>query len=195
MKHPGNPKILEIGAGTRFHRRPLIDRFLERVPIALPHECWPWIGHREPKMGYGRIAPAGKQGRQAHRIAWAVWRGEIPDGMYVCHRCDNGSCVNPGHLFLGTSADNARDMVLKGRNRYGERHRCARLTERQVIDARVRYAAGLTVSVLAGELGVGEGHMWRVVTGRTWKRLPVPDGARRAVLRRNAKGQMYRVIS
>lgn len=80
-------------------------------------ECWEWQGTRLPS-GYGRIGIAGKgQGVTdlTHRVAYRIANGEIPPGMEVCHTCDNPPCCNPDHLFLGTHADNMRDMSAKGR--------------------------------------------------------------------------------
>lgn len=77
--------------------------------------CWEWSGLRSAR-GYGRF---GHDSRRAHRIAWELTFGPVPDGLLVCHTCDNPPCIRPEHLFLGTDADNARDMVAKGRGRYG----------------------------------------------------------------------------
>jgi hypothetical protein len=76
--------------------------------------CWLWSG----SLGTGGYGLCGHQKRvkRSHRIAWELTHGPIPDGMVVCHRCDNPPCCNPAHLFLGTLADNVRDMVAKGRN-------------------------------------------------------------------------------
>jgi len=87
------------------------------------------------------------QGRQmgAHRRAWEQVHGPVPDGLYVCHKCDNPRCINVEHLFLGTPQANVDDMVAKGRRRAappGEAHHHARLTASQVADMRARYAAG-----------------------------------------------------
>lgn len=76
--------------------------------------CWEWIGAKR-STGYGQIV---KDHRNylAHRVAWELTNGPIPDGMFVCHHCDNRTCVRPDHLFLGTTTDNMRDMVAKGRH-------------------------------------------------------------------------------
>jgi len=76
-------------------------------------DCWEWPGNRDAK-GYGYVF--GKQLRRTHRVMYELMYGPIPEGMLVCHRCDNPSCMNPSHLFLGTSADNNRDCVAKGRH-------------------------------------------------------------------------------
>jgi hypothetical protein len=77
--------------------------------------CWEWTGTRNQK-GYGQIASGGCKG-MAHRIAWTLANGPIPDGLCVLHRCDNPPCINPAHLWLGTVADNNLDKKIKGRGR------------------------------------------------------------------------------
>jgi hypothetical protein len=76
--------------------------------------CWIWIGHDNPG-GYGAVR-VGRKMLKAHRVAWMVHRGPIPKGMCVLHKCDVRPCINPDHLFLGTYADNSRDMIAKGRH-------------------------------------------------------------------------------
>ena len=82
-----------------------------------PDECWGWYGRSQ--RGYGRFRFGGLTQR-THRLAWAFAHGPVPEGMCVCHHCDNPRCCNPKHLFIGTSADNNADKVAKGRQSRGK---------------------------------------------------------------------------
>src|SRR5437899_3345664 len=96
----------------------LIGRFWRMVDQRSRSECWPWLGHTNRK-GYGRIYGGIGQDngvQSAHRVSYRIHYGAIPGKLWVLHRCDNPPCVNPAHLFIGTVADNVRDMMAKGRH-------------------------------------------------------------------------------
>lgn len=98
--------------------RPLKERFNAKWIPEPNSGCWLWIGARRSK-NYGAIGHSNGKTISAHRAAWLVYVGEIPDGICVLHRCDTPECVNPGHLWLGTHSENMQDMISKGR---GNRH-------------------------------------------------------------------------
>jgi len=129
-----------------------------------PDTCWEWQASRLPD-GYGSI---GRNGRvyRTHRVAWELTYGSIPDGLWVLHHCDNPSCCNPSHLFLGTPTDNMRDCARKGRTvcHRGEEHWKCRLSDVQVAEIRRLYAAGgVSYSVLAKRFGVAKTYIGELV--------------------------------
>lgn len=133
--------IHQPNSSRHIHRRkslPLSVRLWSRVDMSAGHDgCWPWQASTNAG-GYGqiRLEPEGNAIRgaktTAHRVAWLLTRGTIPDGLHVCHSCDNPSCVNPLHLWLGTHAENLSDMKAKGRAARGDRSGTAKLNSQQV---------------------------------------------------------------
>lgn len=138
-----------------------------------PEECWEWQGMRTA-TGYGIVARPGKHGRTitAHRYSYELHIGPIPEGMLVCHKCDNPPCCNPNHLFIGTIAENQQDMAEKGRSRYGENHWRHKLTTQDVKAIRELYAdAGWPMRQLANHFGVSESAIFKTIKRKSWKHV------------------------
>lgn len=112
--------ITQIIPVYKFNSRPLEERFWKKVKKSNISDCWIWSGFKNPH-GYGGIEIKGGMAL-AHRVAWELTYGKVPEELYVLHHCDNPTCVNPSHLFLGTQADNIRDMCLKGRSRHSTKY-------------------------------------------------------------------------
>ena len=194
----GNTKGSSIGLKCRPGFRSVFDRFVGKVNVdgpVQPHvpglgKCWVWVAAFNQKVGgYGVMQFFGRVER-AHRIAWMLFRGEIPDGMWVLHKCDNRACVNPDHLWLGTRADNMRDCAVKGRtiarwhperlargDRNGARTHTrkgaatgnSRLTLAQVEEIRKAYdPKTLGLSELGRRYGVTPTHIQRIVRKEAW---------------------------
>lgn len=147
------------------------ERFWAKVDCFGPDDCWPWTAGK--RLGYGRLYVAGRK-ETAHRLAYALAVGPIPEGLCVLHRCDNPGCCNPAHLFLGTQADNVADMEAKGRAvhrsaRPGEGHHAARLNAAQAIV--IRAATGMSQRALAREYGVCQQTISDIVRRRRWAHL------------------------
>lgn len=127
-----------------------------------PQGCWEWNGSRFPR-GYGQFSVNGKL-CYAHRFAYRIHHGPFPSDLKILHRCDNPPCVNPEHLFLGTTQDNSDDMCRKGRSASGEQSGLHRLTDTQVLEIRRRYAAGdIRQRDLAVEFGTCQSNISLIV--------------------------------
>lgn len=149
------------------------SRFWAKVGRGEDDSCWEWRG--ATVVGYGVLNISGKP-HYAHRLSWEIHVGAIPNGLYVCHSCDNRRCVNPRHLFLGSLADNMADMAKKGRafwkNKRGEAHNCSRLKEEDVVAIRKSYRkGGITQKELGVQYGISHGHVSNIVLGRAWSHI------------------------
>ena len=140
--------------------------FWDRVGVAGPDECWEWQAASHP-AGYGQITVEGKR-VYAHRRAYELAHGDcIPEGLFVCHRCDNPRCCNPAHLFVGTARENSLDAKAKGRvhRPAGELHGQHKFSDALIADARALAAQGLSNLEVAARTGISPSYVCRLVRG------------------------------
>ena len=155
------------------------ERFWAKVDKDSHSPCWIWTAHCNAK-GYGQFGKGKKVDGLilAHRASWLIHKGKLSADKLICHTCDTPACVNPAHLFEGTHADNASDMVNKGRQskgkqrngvRRGEDNNKSKLTSELVQYARAEVANGRSRRSVARELGVYHSTIIRLVKGKTWE--------------------------
>jgi hypothetical protein len=149
------------------------QRFLAKL-LRVPSGCLEWQGSKAA-IDYGHIRCDGRL-QYAHRIAWQIANGPIPDGLCCLHHCDNPICCEPSHLFLGTQADNMHDRDAKGRltPECGERNAQHKLTENQVREIRALYqpySREYSHLALAKRFGVSSTQIWKIVNRKKWNHI------------------------
>jgi len=152
-------------------KKSLEERFWEKVNVRDDDECWEWLATKN-QDGYGTFSLF-KKDRKSHRVSWTLHYGDIPEGLCVCHHCDNPSCVNPNHLFLGTHRDNINDREKKGRNKLplckGEDHGISKLKCDDVKKIRKLYKTGdYSQSELGKLFGVSQTNISQIVRRLIW---------------------------
>lgn len=152
------------------------ERFWAKVDKRTDEECWNWMGFKT-KAGYGQLTVC-QQLLYAHRFSWELKNGKVPEGRYLCHKCDNPSCVNPEHLYAGTQKDNMKDMSIRKRFSHpettlahGARNGNAKLTEEEVRKIRNEYVPyKVTQRRLAEKFNISEATVKKIIAGKLWKR-------------------------
>ena len=155
---------------TPAKRTAIKARFLRYVDKRRPNECWPWKGSIS-SSGYGefRVEQTNDQGPTgAHRVAWEIKHGAIPRRKIVCHSCDKHRCVNTAHMFVGSHADNSRDMVVKGRSRRGTSHWNARFSEDEI---RAIRSAAPPYSRIAAKFKTNTGTISDIRNRKAWNHV------------------------
>jgi hypothetical protein len=146
--------------------RSIRERLLDSV-VAAHGGCW-HSTYNKDKDGYPNFSINSRRKRAA-RVSYEEFGGEIPNGLHVCHSCDNRSCINPAHLFLGTNLENHRDKVSKGRQVRGTRVHTALLTEGDVRQIRSRHDQ--TGAALARAFGVRKETIYAIRNGSSWSHI------------------------
>lgn len=167
----GRGKYCSTSCQYAVRRDTLETRFWKHV--VKKDSCWEWVG-RTTRHGYGclRVDYPSYKRTGAHRISWEIHNGPIPEGMYVCHKCDNPNCVNPDHLFIGTPQDNVSDMHSKGRARKrgmkGEEHPNATLNEGIIREIRNMRETGMRNCQIARIFNLSPAAVSRIILRKSW---------------------------
>jgi hypothetical protein len=143
-------------------------RLLEKIEHDTNGGCWLWSA-KINRTGYGGIKHSWHGGGVlSHRAAYTEFVGPIPDGLFVCHKCDVRTCINPDHLFLGTALDNNRDAGRKGRSARGERHGQSKLSLNQARQIKMMLDKGEKRKTIAKTFGIGLSPVDSIAQGRHW---------------------------
>lgn len=159
------------------HKIPVSIRFWSKVDKKSNDECWEWKAVRD-KNGYGTFKLDYRNGKhikiRAHRLSWIIANGDIPRGMFICHKCDNTGCVNPNHLFLGSPKQNMDDMRTKDRQYFpgGENHYASKINDIKALEILNDFSKNRTpVSQMEIKHGVSKATIWGIIKRRTWKHI------------------------
>lgn len=175
------PDLIEKMALPNYANTPTWSRFWAKVKIGAPNDCWEWQASKN-HGGYGHFLFNGRSER-AHRVCHIITKGSIPDGMFVCHHCDNPACVNPRHLYAGTPSDNVQDALKRGRHvspprnessvnyRRGERSHLAKLQPDDIITIRKRFDKGEDSPTIAKDYGVHYSNIWLIGRRKIWRHI------------------------
>jgi len=148
----------------------MADAYEAHVDRKKSNECWGWKGRKD--CGYGVLQYTHeKKSFRAHRASYIIHKGEIPEGMFVCHHCDNPPCTNPDHLFLGSNIDNIMDCVSKGRNARGERNGHSKITTEEAVLIRLLLVSGNKSIAISNLLNISHSIVRGIEHRRTWRHI------------------------
>jgi len=168
-------RFKKYGDPKKGHQKMSIkDRLIKKIKININTGCWDFTGSKDLK-GYGKLWD-GNTMRSAHRISFIEYKGSIPDGLFVLHKCDNPGCINPDHLFLGTHNENMEDMRKKGRSctekrLCGSRNFNSKLSENDIPKIKKRLLNGESCKKIAESYSVDRTTISFIKNGTTWKHL------------------------
>lgn len=159
-------------------RKTIKERFIKRIQI-IENNCWIWTGPKD-KDGYG-LCGVSYPDQRAHRTSFKIFKGEILSGMFICHTCDNSSCCNPDHLYMGTHSDNTRDAIERNRMDRGpcpskalkgEKNPKAKLNERKVKNIRRLHSTWkMTHALIARKYNVSESSITKLLKRKSWNHI------------------------
>lgn len=171
-----NGRVRKLGGRPDGKRRGGLEAQFEAFVHPEPNSgCWLWGGSTDRK-GYGQLRVSSNHLRYATHVALEIAGRPLPAGMIACHHCDNPGCVNPDHLFAGTSRDNTRDMMAKGRHvppprLEGEANSSASITAATARRIKAELEAGRSAPAIARDLGIAKGIAYAIKYGKTWRHV------------------------
>ena len=151
-----------------------INEIFDKKYVEDKNGCWRWTGLK-CKGGYGKIGNDDK----SHRFSYRRFIGQIPEGMCVCHTCDNRDCVNPDHLWLGTTQDNTKDKIDKGRQIRGEKIGSSKLKDEDVINIRKMRISGKSQKEISEKFKISRITVMLICQNKSWSHLPLGEESKK----------------
>jgi HNH endonuclease len=171
----GKGRFCSLKCYEVWQQAPLKERFARYVGEPDKNGCIPWLGGttKKNREGYGTInlGNNSRKSDKAHRVAWELVNGPIPEKLQVLHTCDNPICVNAEHLFLGTHDDNMKDKASKGRGASmpGDENPSVKLTKEDIIEIRnMHKSKKMSYTELSKKYNISDVQIWRIVSYRSW---------------------------